>query len=387
MIRINSQTLKRIVNQLRYIFRLSPQAVTPLVISASGVLTRVAIQTASCSVACELDVPNSEHCATIPLRALLNLKSSARHEFAVRQQGQIASVSYWDGQETVTEEVPVATPKFQPPLSDCWLENPLSLGSVLYDYSQLTDDRSTRYSLSCLRLRGRDGQVAVTDSRLAAVHDGFNFPLEEGLVPTEHLRRMKFLSRCTKLEVGVSPNWIHFRVTEGLVRWAISIRLDRCGRYPTIDQCFPRLNDAMTTIRISDVDAEFIASELPKALGQDGLDTVTLIAERLQRTQKVSVRFRSREIIDDSSPRVIELSLSTSTFDRLDRHAALNARNFLTALQFGYREFNFLSYPAPAYCELPNRRLVFTVFPVDFVITQSPSCLVLSPDNELSQAS
>ena len=143
----------------------------------------------------------------------------------------------------------------------------------------------------------------------------------------------------------------------------------------------------MTTIRISDADAEFIASELPKALGQDGLDTVTLIAERIQRTQRVSVRFRSREIIDEFSPRVIELSLSTSTFDRLDRHAALNARNFLTALQLGYREFNFLSYPAPAYCELPNRRLVFTVFPVDFVISQSPSCLVLSPDNELSQAS
>lgn len=56
----------------------------------------------------------------------------------------------------------------------------------------------------------------------------------------------------------------------------------------------------------------------------------------------------------------------------------ISAQDLLTALQLGFRKFHFSSFPAPAFCEQGNQRLVFTVFPVGFVITQSTNCTVWS---------
>ena len=387
MIRINSQTLFRIVNQLRLIFALSKQSMTPVTIASSGSFTTIAMQNATCSVKCELEIPNVPHQASLPVATLMNIRSSGRHEFAVRQHGLDARVSYWNGAETTVENWKATIPGSQPTAAECWLENPPQLGKVLYDYAQLTDDQSKRYALSCLQLRGRDGQVAVTDGRIAIVYDGFALPVEEALIPTEHLRGMKFLRECTTLEIGSSSKWIHLKVVTGSQRWWVDLKINCDGRFPTVDQCFPRTRTANTEVTISESDAQFILRELPKALEGDRLQPVTLIAEGTQRKNTISIRFRPKQTRFQIGSQFTELQLTTSSFDMLPRQAAINGQNLLTALQLGFRKIHFSSYPAPASCEQGNQRLVFTVFPVDFVITQSTNCLVLSSDSSLANAS
>lgn len=131
--------------------------------------------------------------------------------------------------------------------------------------------------------------MAVTDGRIAIVQDGFAFPVEEVLIPTEHLRGMKFLQECTKLEVGSSAKWIHLKAVTGPQRWWVDLKINCDGRFPTIDQCFPPRLTANTEVTISDSDAQFILRELPKALEGDRLEPVTLIAEGTQRRR---IRFR-----------------------------------------------------------------------------------------------
>jgi hypothetical protein len=397
MIRINSQTLLRVVKQLSQMLTLTRYSHLPVSISSSGSKTTIACQRAQCSIACELDIPNLPHQVNIPLSSLAKLKSTAKHTIAMQQDGQDLKIRYRDGTETRREVWQAASPLPPPPSANCWLENKVQLGQTLLELARLADAQAGRYSLNCLRLRGRDGQVAVTDGRLACAHDGFSLPFEEALVRAESLKPIKLLAKCAEIDVGSSTGWLHLKLVVGVARWWIDIGLESSARFPSIDQCFPTSSHARTTLVISEPDAQFLIGNLPEAMGTDQQQPIMLDAGQAGHDKQVSIRFRSpninwlRELTGQEAQQtpgqVVELQLTGSSYERLPRQATLNHRHLVAALKLGYRQLHIPSYPAPAFCQQPGRKLVFTIYPVDYRLNTAPQGLVLHSSSVLTRAS
>src|SRR5581483_6659216 len=79
-------------------------------------------------------------------------------------------------------EHPAAPRAFQAAYPELW--------DALAHASVIATERSTRYALDCIQLRGKAGQLAATDGHQLLVHQGLSFPWKDDLL----VRRTPLLS-------------------------------------------------------------------------------------------------------------------------------------------------------------------------------------------------
>ena len=384
MLTINSQVLSRTANQLRSLLGLPRQSTQSVTLSAaSDGTTTLACQKEECAVACQLAIANPAQSLSLPLCLLQDLHASPAHDVRFQALDGRVQVDYWQPTPAVRSGClwqAAETP--QPPeLAEYWLDNPPELLWALYAAAALADDSSSRYALHCLRLRGRDGQLAVTDGRQALIHWGFALPLDEVLLPAAGLVRLKGLLKCDRLEVGCTPEWLQLRLQVGLARWWLAWRLSPEGRFPTIDQCFGDTQASQTIVTIDEADAQWLIEQLPRALGTRQSAAVTLELSRQRGWDTSSadgrpqchLRFRcdqprwllwqGLEPADEpgTSGTPVELLLSGSGYEGAERRVAVSHLHLLQGLRLGFRQFHLPARPAPVLCCQPGRKFTFSL--------------------------
>ncbi|MBX3421773.1 MAG: hypothetical protein KF752_09490 [Pirellulaceae bacterium] len=385
MIVINSGVLARTVSQLKSILGLRGHTSAAITISSDGKTTEIASRLGDCAVACQLSIPNQPSAVSVPLELIEELKRSSRHDVTFRRDTEQVLVDHWDGNARRSVLWLAAELQALPTRAEYHLANPRSLGLALYRAAQMTDDSSVRYALHCLQLRGRDGQVAATDGRQALVESGFALPLEEVLVPAKRLAKLKLLEKCTGVSVGCTEGWLQLELYCGLAHWRVDLQLTKNVRFPTLDQCFADPAHSRSTLRIDDLDADYLLEQLPRALGSGEIEPLTLelVAEPVGTRASVVLRWacsspswmQMQGLADVSQlGSIVQLDLCDSAYQGAAGRVVVSQHNLISALQMGFREFYIWAAPAPVQCQQGGRKYVFG---------QLDQCHLLLPGREV----
>lgn len=175
-----------------------------------------------------------------------------------------------------------------PAVPSSWMVNDAQFVKALADAAQTADREGTRFALSYVCLRGRDGRVAATDGRQLFAQTGFSLPWEEDcLVPVRQLLTCSNLLACDKVEVGKTEDWI--AVHSGC--WTVWLKIRRGTRFPEIDFLVRPPTSALSTIDLSESDAQFLKKKLQQLPSGDSFHVPVTV----DLNEKVAVRFRISE--------------------------------------------------------------------------------------------
>ena len=236
-----------------------------------------------------------------------------------------------------------------PELSTTFTANPPQLWMALRQGIASTDRASSRYALGCLQLRGSKGEIAATDGQQILTHSGFEFPWpDDVLIQGSSLLGCKELDADVGLAVGQAGQW----VTLAIGHWIVSLKINRDGRFPKIDDCIPAVGSLSSHLTLSSADAEFLARALPSLPKQDEQhDPVTL-----DLNGRVVVRGKA-----DGPTRATELVLTNSQLEGAPIVMNSNRKYLSRALEQGFRQVHFTAPGAPVLCFDARRRFLWAV--------------------------
>ena len=226
-------------------------------------------------------------------------------------------------------------PESFPEVPSSGMANNISLVQALADAAQTADSQCTRFALSYVSLRGRDGRVAATDGRQLFAQTGYAFPWEEEcLVPVRQLLTCPNFLVGEKVEVGRTQDWIVVRSGA----WTLWLRIKRGTRFPEIDFLVRPPASTLATLYLTGSDAQFLEkklSQLPH--GDSSFSPVTI-----DTSGKVAVRTRFSE---DATP--TELVLVQSRWEGVAISVVVDPRYLIRALQLGFRRLRISGKEAP----------------------------------------
>jgi len=255
-----------------------------------------------------------------------------------------------------------------PELPTTFTANPAELWMALRQEIASTDRASSRYALGCLQLRGSKGEIVATDGQQIFTHAGFEFPWSDDvLIEGNSILGCKDLDAGEAVAMGQTGEW----VTLAIGHWIVSLKINRDGRFPRIDDCIPAVGTLHSHLTLSPEDAEFLAHALPSLPKQDDQhDPVTL-----DLNGRVIVRGKA-----DDSPRATELVLTNS---RLDGEAIMthsNRKYLARALKLGFNQVHFTGPGAPVLCYDDRRRFLWAVLDQKSAIPASADAIsIVSP--------
>lgn len=219
-----------------------------------------------------------------------------------------------------------------------------------------TDAESKRYALSCVRLRGADGQIAATDGQQALVQTGFTFPWSDDvLVPTTGAFVAKAIRAAASVSLGRSTDWVFIRADE----WTVALQIEKDRRFPAIEAHLEDVSSASTTMVLAETDAVFldqIAQRLPGAGEMNSPVTLDL-------NGAVVVRAKSGELSS-----ITDLVMRNSRRQGEELKVNLNREYVRRAIQLGFREIHFRDADAPAFCRDDRRNYFWAVLSKDAVL-------------------
>jgi len=231
-----------------------------------------------------------------------------------------------------------------------------------------TDKEATRHALNCIRLRGRDGQIAATDSCQALVQTGYSFPwTDDVLIAASEAFTSSAFSEADNVRIGSSADWVTVQVNSG----TLHLRIEKERRFPNIDLQIPTQGTAATTLSLSDDDVEFLLTSTKRLPGAE--DACSPVTVELNGVVAVRAASESRET-------VMELVLSNS--HRRGAEVLFNTnREFLCrAAQLGFRDIQLRSNAAPAYCQDDRRIYLWALLDEESVIRASQDAIrICSP--------
>ncbi len=252
---------------------------------------------------------------------------------------------------------PVALP--EPPSEFAPVERTFLAATV--DACATTDAESQRYALSCVRLRGADGQIAATDGQQALVQTGFAFPwTDDVLVPATGAFVAKAIRAAVHVSLGRSTDWLFIRADE----WTVALQIEKDRRFPAIEAHIPEISSASTTMVLAETDATFLdqaAQRLPGASEMNSPVTLDL-------NGAVVVRAKSGE---QSS--VTDLVLRNSRRQGEELKVSSNREYVRRAIQLGFRELHFRDAEAPAFCRDDRRTYFWAVLGKEAVLKSDTS--------------
>ena len=228
-----------------------------------------------------------------------------------------------------------------------------------------------RYATDCVRLRGEQGTLAVTDTRQALVVSGFHFPFEgEVLVRPNPVFKSAVFADDADVEIGFSENWLTIRIGA----WTIHSLLEKDRRFPDVEGCIPAASTVKARLCLSETDACFLErslSRLPADATFNGLVTVDL-------NGAIAIRSKSPEC-----PLPTELVLRSSSRTGNDICLSTHRRYLERAVRLGFRELGFVSPEAPAVCSDARRTYFWAVLGQEGIVKPNSNAVrVESPQAE-----
>src|SRR5262249_46090890 len=132
-----------------------------------------------------------------------------------------------------------------------------------------TCDDSPRYALSCIALRGVNGEIVGTDGRQILILGGHRFPWSSNvLVHRSSVFGSKSLPRGEPLSIGKTDTYVVLRAGT----WTLFSEIKPDARYPDVERALPALSTARTRLRLGAEDAEFLAQAIDRLPGGDELN-------------------------------------------------------------------------------------------------------------------
>lgn len=220
---------------------------------------------------------------------------------------------------------------------------------AMADAVATTDNESTRYALSCVRLRGSDGQIATTDGRQALIQSGFTFPWDDDvLVPATKAFGAKVFLYAANVSLSRSDDWVSIHADD----WTLHLKIQKDARFPNVDDHIPGLEAASTTMTLADADAEFLAKatkKLPAASEFNAPVTVDLNGSVAIRAKSADQEVATELILTNSQRTGEELRFNTNR-EYLSRAAAL-----------GFRQVHLRTADSPAFCRDDRRAFIWAL--------------------------
>ena len=400
MIQVNCKQVVQIISQIRRALGIARNSSAPVRMTADQSVITFRASNEHASIACQM-AGSTGACSgglqlSMPVHAFATVPSLARQNLSITSTGDEVTLEWTTAggiRSMISEKslsAAASNTRTESPEPEWLISNDSRFGKALSQAASIADPSSTRYSLGCVRLRGRDGQIAATDGRQAYTVSGFGLPLDEVMVPAKALSRLAFLVDCSSISVGRSANWLSLRCGVGTLRWLVDIKIQTDGRFPNIDQCMPPESSSRCLVRINDSDADYLLRHLDKLVGKSNeLNPVTLdlSRNRVLGKSQVQLRFRSMDLtIEPSEAPITELTLDQSSYDSTPMQLAFNHHFLLNALHFGFRELNLQSGNSPIFCTSRNQRYTWTAMHECLTVGARPAMKVISTEKSLVAA-
>lgn len=251
MLAINSKVLNRLLRQICRVLDLKGTSSQSVTVSSDGQRTSVYTCTKTCAAQCSLDLATNPLSLCLPMNLLIGLPSSNRHDIKFRMRGRLVQIEFWQAEQWHQLNVKQGMPCARPGSPALMLAAGTDFGRTIFQAALLAEANSTRHAMGYIRLRGRDGQIAVTDSREAFVRCGFVLPLDEIIVPAAAVARLQPLSKYDpSVTVGIHNNWLELQFQAGLISWKVNICVDTSSSFSMIDRCFDPQATCRTTVKL-----------------------------------------------------------------------------------------------------------------------------------------
>jgi len=245
---------------------------------------------------------------------------------------------------------------------------PPEMLSALHECGRSAARDNGRYALSRIQLQGRMGRVVGTDSKVALLANGFQFPFTDDiLVPALPLFGSKPLLRTNEVRIGLTST--HLVVVTG--PWSVWLPFDIKARYPDVPSLIPRR--PLTVAQLDDHDVVELLKVLSGLPGKDDEDSpITIDAGG-------TVTIRGR---DAKTSETREVTLTHSTVSGPAQQIVFNRRILARALSLGCRTLK-LTPEKPVVAE--GEHLVVLALPLDSSLIATPSIVGPPPTTGLAQ--
>ncbi len=130
---------------------------------------------------------------------------------------------------------------------------------------EVVDEASTRYSLGCVQLDGRDGAMAATDGSHLVRFDGFDFPWksEAILIRKSRLFALKDFASLKDVSIGFHDKTIV--IASG--PWRFRLPVETEGRFPIVDRVIPDRQRSTNRVHLDAGDRDALGSCLSQLPG------------------------------------------------------------------------------------------------------------------------
>lgn len=307
-----------------------------------------------------------EHCiagdyrpeiVSLPYEALQACEGRQSDQVGIQRDGDTITVQWLDGGIPQTAQYshaePVQVPESPPELTGIDREFVPAMAEAVVT----TDNESSRFALSCVRLRGSDGQIAATDGRQALIYSGHSFPWDdEVLIPATKAFSSQAFSNAAEVSIGHSDDWVSIQADD----WTLHLKIEKEARFPNVDDHVPAVDAATSTMILTDTDADFLTQasrKLPAASEFNAPVTVDLNG---------SVAIRAKSADQDVGT---ELVLSNSQRSGEEMRFNTNRDYLRRAASLGFRQIYLQTAEAPAFCRDDRRSYIWALLGKDGAIT------------------
>lgn len=357
MIELSRQQIHRIRSTFRQALGRSSSR-RAMLVTVDGTPQELRVRAVSDRLAIEHRVPGSFPTVSfaIPFEALAACEG--RREAPVRftlADGQV-TLNWTDANIPQAASFPAVEPVAlpEPPSELTPIER--TFLAAMADACATTDAESQRYALSCVRLRGADGQITATDGQQALVQTGFTFPWSDDvLVPATGAFVAKAIRAAASVSLGRSTDWVFIRADE----WTVALQIEKDRRFPAIEAHIPDVSSARTTMVLAETDALYLnqaAQRLPGAGEMNSPVTLDLNGAVVVRAKAGEQSSVTDLVLRNSQRRGEELKVST------------NREYVRRAIQLGFRDLHFRDADAPAFCRDDRRNYFWAVLGKDAVL-------------------
>lgn len=236
-----------------------------------------------------------------------------------------------------------------PPLPEVLSTNGPELREALAAALDSAQPYSSRYALSCIQLRGKEGIVAASDAHEVYRHAGFAFPFEQELLVERPLVfTLPELAGSERVSVGATDNHAVF----GLGPWTFWLPLQTEAKFPRVDDVIPAEDSAKGKLDLAEVDAKFLLDNLARLPANESPESpITLDLNG-------SVAVRSRP---DDGTLPIELVLTNSCWTGTPSCINTNRKYLERAIKLGFRQVQVFGDESPAVCRDSHRNFVWAL--------------------------
>lgn len=326
------------------------RAATPIHVIGDRECTRLRLMQRD--IAVEYFHPSPSRCESliVPISALVDCEGRSNGTVQLERQANGNVELRWE-QNGIPCQRDFASPKASEIPFPAWpardSANDPSLLAALDEAMQIPTGNTGRLSLTCIQLRGKQGDVVATDGRQLLIQSGFQFPWKDALlVPRTPLFAARELPKGEVVHVAQSKSYVHFRVGG----WTIVLPIDSSARYPDIDAVIPKADQVKTRWHVTADEASSLASVLDNLPAmKEEFAPVTLDLAR-----PVVIRARGEDEI-----RCTDLALPRSSIEGKTVCVVVNRHFLQQALKLGFRTVLVIAPDKPLLCQDGKRLYVW----------------------------